>query len=162
MPEQELIKKGEEWFEKKGWEPFPFQQQAWQAYLAGRHGLVNAPTGSGKTYSLIIPILLEFIRNHPQEADKTNNGLQAVWITPIRALAKEIQGAAQRAVDGLGLNWRVAIRSGDTKTSERNKQKKSPPEILITTPESLHLLLASKGYPRFFKKLKNGSRRRMA
>jgi ATP-dependent Lhr-like helicase len=154
MPEQELIKKGEEWFEKKGWEPFPFQQQAWQAYLAGRHGLVNAPTGSGKTYSLIIPILLEFIRNHPQEADKTNNGLQAVWITPIRALAKEIQGAAQRAVDGLGLNWRVAIRSGDTKTSERNKQKKSPPEILITTPESLHLLLASKGYPRFFKNLK--------
>ncbi len=154
MPQQELIKKGDAWFEQMGWEPFPFQRQAWQAYLEGRNGLVNAPTGSGKTYSLVIPILLEFIQNHPTDPERSGNGLQAIWITPIRALAKEIQGAAQRALDGLGLNWEVAIRSGDTKTSERTKQKKSPPEILITTPESLHLLLASKGYPRFFKNLK--------
>lgn len=153
MQEQKLIRKGEEWFEKMGWKAFPFQQQTWSAYLDGKHGLVNAPTGSGKTYSLIIPILLEFIRNNSDNIGRQHNGLQAIWITPIRALAKEIQGAAQRAVDGLGLNWQVAIRSGDTKTSERSKQKKAPPEILITTPESLHLLLASKGYPQFFKNL---------
>ena len=154
MSEKELIEKGEAWFEKKAWKAFPFQLQAWHAYLEGQNGLINAPTGTGKTYSLIVPILLEFIRNHPQDFDKTNNGLQVIWITPIRALAKEIQAAARRAVEGLGLNWQVSIRSGDTKTSEREKQKKKPPEILITTPESLHLLLASKGYPQFFKQLK--------
>lgn len=150
---EDLIVKGKQWFEDRGWEPFPFQLEAWQTYLRGYDGLVNAPTGSGKTYSLIIPILLEFIRDH-QEISKENNGLQAIWITPIRALTREIQMAAQRACEGLGLNWKVGIRSGDTKTSERTKQKKKPPEILITTPESLQLLLASKGYPKFFKHLK--------
>ncbi len=154
MSEKELIQRGEVWFAAKGWSVFPFQREAWEAYLSGQHGLVNAPTGSGKTYSLLIPILLEFIQRHPEDFDKTDNGLQAIWITPIRALAKEIQAAAQQAVEGLGLNWRVSVRSGDTKTSERNKQKRNPPEILITTPESLHLLLATKKYPRLFKSLR--------
>jgi ATP-dependent Lhr-like helicase len=120
----------------------------------GQHGLVNAPTGSGKTYSLIIPILLEFIRDHANNRGKEKNGLQAIWITPIRALTKEIRQSAQRAADDLGLNWQVAVRSGDTSSSERQKQKRKPPEILITTPESLHLLLASKGYEKLFKNLK--------
>jgi len=154
ISEATLLQKAEDWFLQKDWNPFPFQQQAWQAYLDGKSGLVNAPTGSGKTYSLIIPILLEFLREHAENPGRSNNGLQAVWITPIRALTKEIQSAAQEAAVALGLNWKIAIRSGDTKTSERNKQKKNPPEILITTPESLHLLLATKGYPKIFKNLK--------
>ncbi len=154
MKQKELLHHGEAWFESMNWKPFPFQKQSWEAYLNGHHGVVNAPTGSGKTYSLIIPILLEFIEKHPNDYARENNGLQAVWITPIRALAKEIQASAQRAVEGLGLKWRVETRSGDTSTSDRNRQKRKPPEILITTPESMHLLLATKGYPKFFKSLK--------
>jgi ATP-dependent Lhr-like helicase len=144
----------ETWFADRGWTPFPFQKESWEAYLSGYSGLVNAPTGSGKTYSLIIPILLEFIRQNSDFSEKQNNGLQAVWITPIRALTKEIRQSAERAIEGMGLKWKVAVRSGDTSTSERNKIRKSPPEILITTPESLHLLIASKGYPKFFQNLK--------
>jgi len=156
---------GDTWFQQQGWRPFPFQHETWRAYLSGRSGLVNAPTGSGKTYSLIIPILLEYLREQQNPgadagAEKElkgkarTSGLRAVWITPIRALTNEIRQAAQRAADDLGVPWRVGIRSGDTSTSERIRQKKKPPEILITTPESLHLLLASKGYEKFFGNLR--------
>lgn len=154
MNQRALLQLAQDWFHQQNWTPFPFQEEAWQRYLAGESGVVNAPTGSGKTYSLLIPILLEFIKNHQVDFTKSNNGLQAIWITPIRALTKEIQQAAQRAIAGLGLNWEVAVRSGDTSSTERARQKKKPPELLITTPESLHLLLATKGYPQFFKSLK--------
>jgi ATP-dependent Lhr-like helicase len=133
---------------------FPFQQEAWTAYLNGQHGLVNAPTGSGKTYSLLVPCLLEFIRDHPNFASQKNNGLQVIWITPIRALSKEIELSGKRVIEGLGLPWKVGVRSGDTSVKERAKQKEKPPELLITTPESLHLLMAQKGYPEFFKNLR--------
>ena len=139
---------GKDWFASRGWKIFPFQLEAWHAYLDGHNGLVNAPTGSGKTYSLMVPILLEFMRNH-QGAAKAS-GLQAIWITPIRALSKEIELSAKRAIEGLGLGWRVGVRSGDTSLTERQRQRERPPELLITTPESLHLLLASRGYASFF------------
>ncbi len=154
MNEQTVIKVAQDWFASRGWQPFPFQEESWQAYLEGYSGLVNAPTGSGKTYSLLMPILLDFIRRHPDDyRSRKKNGLQAIWLTPIRALAKEIQASAQRAIDGLGLEWQVAMRTGDTSTSERARQKRNAPEILITTPESLHLLIASKGYATYFKYL---------
>ncbi|MEM6379728.1 MAG: ligase-associated DNA damage response DEXH box helicase, partial [Bacteroidota bacterium] len=143
-----------DWFQKRGWKAFPFQEAAWQTYLEGYQGIVNAPTGSGKTYALGLAILLEFLRDNPKNPGRSNNGLQAIWITPIRALTREIQTALQNAADDLGLNWQIAIRSGDTSTAERTRQKKKAPEILITTPESLHLLLATKGYPKYFGKLK--------
>ncbi len=146
------IAKGRSWFEQQGWQPFPFQLAAWEAYLSGSQGVVNAPTGSGKTYSLVEPFLLEFLRDHPEKKQAT--GIQAIWVTPIRALAREIQMAAAAAIAGLGLDWKVSIRTGDTSSSERAKQLKEPPGILITTPESLHLMLASKGYPAVFKHLK--------
>jgi len=148
------IQLGKNWFEERGWTPFPFQVEAWRAYLDGVSGLVNAPTGSGKTYSLMMPILLEFIRNNPKYKTKKNNGLQAIWITPIRALSKEIELSAKRLIDGLNLPWKVGVRSGDTSLKERERQKTKPPELLITTPESLHLLLAQRGYDEFFKDLK--------
>jgi ATP-dependent Lhr-like helicase len=154
MSFEEVISTGKDWFGRRGWTPFPFQLEAWDAYLNGRSGLVNAPTGSGKTYSLMMPVVLEFIRNNPDWKKKRNNGLQAIWITPIRALSKEIELSANRIVDELGLPWKVGVRSGDTSVKERARQKEKPPEILITTPESLHLLLAQKGYPEFFKSLR--------
>ena len=164
-----LIARGEDWFTGQDWTPFPFQLEAWNAYLDGHNGLVNAPTGSGKTYSLIIPILLEALRDQElgeaagavksgkskvEKPKAKKSGLRAIWITPIRALTREIQQAAQRAADDLGLNWQIAIRSGDTSSSDRTKQRKKPPQILITTPESLHLLMASKGYEDYFGNLR--------
>jgi ATP-dependent Lhr-like helicase len=150
----EAIKIGKRWFDERGWDPFTFQLEAWNAYLEGYSGLVNAPTGSGKTYSLLMPIMLEFISRNPDYKKKKNNGLQAIWITPIRALSKEIELSAQRLIDGLELPWKIGVRSGDTSVKERERQKTKPPELLITTPESLHLLLAQKNYPEFFKNLR--------
>ena len=148
------LKAGEDWFASNGWTPFPFQVEAWKAYLSGQSGIVNAPTGSGKTYSLLMPIVLEFIRDLPNYQKAKNNGLRAIWITPIRALSKEIEYSAQRLVQDMKLPWKVGVRSGDTSVKERARQKEKPPEILITTPESLHLLLAQKGYADFFKELR--------
>ena len=135
----------ERWFASKGWKVFPFQASAWKHYQDGFNGIVNAPTGSGKTYSLLLPIL------HSIEKGK---GLQAIWITPIRALSKEILQSTERAAEGLGVEVKVAIRTGDTSTKDKTRLKKSPPDILITTPETIHLLLAQKGYANYFKNVK--------
>ncbi len=151
--QKRLIDLGTTFFDKNGWKPFPFQIQAWKANLKGYSGLVNAPTGSGKTYALFMPIALNFISKHKTDFEKSNNGIQAIWITPIRALAKEIQSSCSKAAESLGLNWNIAIRTGDTTTKDRQAMKRKPPEVLITTPESLHLLLAAKGYDKYFKHL---------
>jgi ATP-dependent Lhr-like helicase len=151
MLEQELIKKALQWFNEKRWQPFPFQMETWKAYLAGEEGIVNAPTGSGKTYSLFVAILLEYLR---EGQGKNTRGLQAIWITPIRALSKEIELSAHRAIEGLSVDWRVAVRTGDTSSADRTKIRKNPPPFLITTPESLHLMLAGKDASAIFKNLK--------
>ncbi|MDW8332240.1 MAG: ligase-associated DNA damage response DEXH box helicase [Cyclobacteriaceae bacterium] len=136
------------WFGEMGWKPFDFQLQVWQAYLEGKSGLLNAPTGSGKTYALLVPPLLEALNGQP------GSGIRLIWITPIRALAREIENSALRAIDGMGLTWKVGVRTGDTSTAHRKLQRESPPQIIITTPESLHLLLAQKGYANLFGSLK--------
>ncbi|MEQ9412784.1 MAG: DEAD/DEAH box helicase, partial [Cyclobacteriaceae bacterium] len=147
---QDRLALGRKWFAKKKWIPFQFQLEAWESYLNGQSGIVNAPTGSGKTYSLVIPIILEAFTN----GNDSKKGLQAIWLTPIRALAKEIKYSAELAIAEMGLDWKVGIRSGDTTLTERKKQKDNPPQFLITTPESLHLLIAQKGYNNYFKNLK--------
>jgi ATP-dependent helicase Lhr and Lhr-like helicase len=154
MNQQDILSIGRKWFESYHWQPFPFQEEAWLAYLSGESGLVNAPTGSGKTYSLLMPILLEFIKANPDFRQRKAVGLQAIWITPIRALSKEIFLSANRLAEGLGVPWDIAVRSGDTSVKEREKQKTKAPQLLITTPESLHLLLAQKNYAEYFKNLK--------
>lgn len=154
MQEHAVIEKGKTWFAQRGWSPFPFQEESWSYYLKGYSGLVNAPTGSGKTYSIFIAELLDFISHHPDYQSKKSNGLRLIWITPIRALAKEIAQSCIRAIEGFGLQWDVQIRTGDSTAAERQKIKKQPPEVLITTPESLHVMLATTGYPAFFKNLR--------
>lgn len=145
----------EKWFKKKGWKPFPFQKQVWDAYLDGKSGLLNAPTGSGKTYALWIPCLLEYIRQNPDTfKEPQRNGLQVIWVTPLRALAKDILLAMQAICNDLEIPWRIALRTGDTSSSERQKQLKNAPECLITTPESLHLLLSQKEKKKYFASLK--------
>lgn len=150
----ESLKPALEWFQQQGWEPFAFQQECWEAYLQGESGLLNAPTGSGKTYALWLACLLDFIRQHPDRfREKHRNGLRVLWITPLKALAKDIRHAMERACDEMDIPWRIAVRSGDTTTSERQKQMRSMPECLITTPESLHLLISQKDHSRLFRHL---------
>lgn len=147
---KELFQTAETWFKNQGWTPFAFQKDTWTAFLQGKHGLLNAPTGSGKTYALWVPVILDYIKKNP-DFTRHKPGLKAVWITPLRALSVEIRQAAERLVEGLGVPFEVAIRSGDTTASERARQSKKMPDLLITTPESLQLLLASKGYADTFK-----------
>ncbi|MCB0669213.1 MAG: ligase-associated DNA damage response DEXH box helicase [Saprospiraceae bacterium] len=138
-----------QWMQESGKTPFPFQLEAWRHYLNGDSGIVNAPTGSGKTYSLMVPLVLNGLANRSWE-----NRLQAIWITPIRALAREIQHAGQEVAEGLKVGWQISIRTGDTGTQERRAQIDRAPQILITTPESVHLLLATRGYDDYFADLK--------
>lgn len=127
---------GAAFFEDRGWAPFPFQSETWDHFASGGDGLVNAPTGSGKTYSCLVPATVH---------GGTAGGLRVLWITPIRALAKEIHGSASRLLDFLDNDWTVEVRTGDTPSAQKQKQDRRMPEILITTPESLHVLLAKKG-----------------
>lgn len=145
----------QKWLEEKGLSPFPFQQQTWQHILNGESGLVNAPTGCGKTFSVFLGAVIDFINHHPKEYEtKSKNGLQLLWITPLRALAKDIGRAMTEVIEELGMQWKIGIRNGDTDINERQQQKRQMPEVLIITPESLHLLLAQKNYPDVFKSLK--------
>jgi ATP-dependent Lhr-like helicase len=144
-----------DWMAAFGRTPFRFQEQAWQAYLEQRSGLVNAPTGAGKTFSLFLAVLIDWINDHPDSwQERTRNGLQLVWITPLRALAKDLQRAMQEVCDQISLPWDVALRTGDVSAKEKSRQKKQWPEVLIITPESLHLLLAQKGGAAIFKTLR--------
>src|SRR5258705_7992260 len=165
-----------EWLSAKGLSPFRFQEETWQHIINGESGLVNAPTGCGKTFSVFLGALIDFINHHPDPdsyRDKKKSkqarpparagtdgdgpvgrGLQLLWITPLRALAKDIGRAMEEVAEELGMNWKIGIRNGDTEINEREKQKRQMPEVLIITPESLHLLLAQKNYPGFFKSLK--------
>lgn len=138
-----------QWYAHKGWTPFPFQEETAQAYLSGKHGLLNAPTGSGKTYALWIPILLQALQQ-----SKPAKGLQAIWITPLRALSKDIVNACQQACEELDTGWKVEARTGDTSSSVKTRQKRRMPQGLVTTPESMHVLFAQKEHAKWFRELK--------
>ena len=144
-----------QWLQSKELTPFLFQEQAWQQIIDHNSGLVNAPTGCGKTYSVFLGALIQFINQYPESyCTKKNNGLQLLWITPLRALAKDIARAMEEVITELGMQWQVGIRNGDTGTAERARQKRNMPEVMIITPESLHLLLAQKDYPVVFQSVK--------
>ena len=151
MTRNELYEIAETWFRQQDWKPFKFQKDTWKAFLQGKHGLLNAPTGSGKTYALWFPIVLTYIKSNPDYKTKHKKGLKAVWITPLRALSQEIRQSAERVAEDMGTQMTVGVRTGDTSTKDRARMKKQMPDLLITTPESLQLLLASKGYDKVFK-----------
>ncbi|MES2777511.1 MAG: ligase-associated DNA damage response DEXH box helicase [Bacteroidota bacterium] len=142
------------WLASKGRKPFAFQQETWLHIIDGKSGLVNAPTGFGKTFSVFLGAVIQFINSHPNDYQtKKNTGLRLIWITPLRALAKDIGRAMEEVIQDLEMNWKVGIRNGDTSISVRAKQKRQMPEVLIITPESLMLILAMKDHPAFFKTL---------
>ncbi|MBB5397454.1 ligase-associated DNA damage response DEXH box helicase [Mucilaginibacter sp. AK015] len=145
----------QQWYRQKQWKQFPFQKEMEAAYLSGYSGLLNAPTGSGKTFALFLPFLADFINNHPDTyTTQKNNGLLMLWITPLRALTNDIRKAMQEVCDDIGLPWRIMTRTGDTSAAEKAALKKKLPEVLLTTPESLHLMLAQKEYDKVFKGLR--------
>lgn len=144
----------QQWYKQKNWKQFPFQQEMEAAYLSGYSGLLNAPTGSGKTFALFLPFLADFINKHPDTyTTQKNNGLLMLWITPLRALTNDIRKAMQEACEEMGLPWQIATRTGDTSAAEKQALKRKLPEVLLTTPESLHLMLAQKEYPKMFSHL---------
>ncbi|WBV53200.1 ligase-associated DNA damage response DEXH box helicase [Chryseobacterium gambrini] len=140
----------QQWMADKGNSPFKFQVDTWQKFENGYSGMVIAPTGFGKTFSVFLALLTHFL-NHPEKYGK---GLKMIWITPLRSLSKDIAKAMQEAIDEIGLDWSVGVRNGDTDPKVRQQQVKNMPEILVVTPESLHLLLGQKNHERFFKELK--------
>jgi ATP-dependent Lhr-like helicase len=134
-----------QWFELSNWKPYDFQKATWAAIADGNSGLLNAPTGFGKTYAIWFGVLENYFAKK-----KPKSGLHCLWITPLRALSKEIYLATDRVSEGLKLDYTIGLRTGDTSNAERTKQKKKMPNALITTPESVHLLLAQKGYGETF------------
>jgi len=149
---KEIISIGEEWARNKGWEVFDFQSRTWNSYLEGKSGLLNAPTGSGKTYALWVPAALEYLKEY--EVHEIKPEVQILWVTPLRALAKDIQNAMQSFCDELDIRWKIGLRTGDTPTNERQKQKKSAPQALVITPESIHILLSQSDYPNYLKNIR--------
>lgn len=147
---KDLIDQGKHWFKDKAWKPFDFQIDTWEAYLENRSGLLNAPTGSGKTFALWVPFLLESLKSNPTSGKRN---LKLLWVTPLRALAKDIHHAMISFAMQSGVSIQVGLRYGDTTTGERDRQKKNPPDALVITPESLHVLLSQTDYPYYFKEL---------
>ncbi|MEB3303283.1 MAG: DEAD/DEAH box helicase, partial [Cyanobacteriota bacterium] len=141
----------EAWFGQQGWQPQPFQRQCWRAYLDGNSGLIQVPTGSGKTYAAVMGPLAELVEERRRQGDPT--GLRLLVITPLRALSRDLQLAIETPITAMGWPIRVGLRNGDTPSSERTRQRNRPPHVLITTPESLALLLASPDAERLFSAL---------
>ena len=158
----------EAWFAKRGWSPFPFQREAWRAYLDGRGGLIHAATGTGKTQAAWWGPVLEWLAEERgsrfqvpgAEGSSLASGpwplapssavgrgrraavpLRVLWLTPMRALAADTERSLREVLDDLGLPWTVERRTGDTGSAARARQLARPPTALITTPESLSLLL---------------------
>ncbi len=123
------------WFAGRGWTPFPFQEETWAAHAAGANGLVHVPTGAGKTYAAYLGPLAEAI-------DRPPDGVAIVYLTPLRALARDVELALRAPVEALRAPLRVEGRTGDTPGALRQRQRARLPHVLVTTPESLSVLLS--------------------
>jgi ATP-dependent Lhr-like helicase len=139
------------WFESQFGQPTPAQAQAWQSIKAGKHTLISAPTGSGKTLAAFYAAIDGLVQQGLNR--QLSDGVQILYVSPLKALSNDIQKNLELPLDGIAehlhlvgetpVNIRTAVRSGDTPASERQKMAKKPPHILVTTPESLYLLLTS-------------------
>ena len=115
------------WFRSRGWEPFAFQEEVWQAYLNGESGMIHAATGTGKTYAAWLGPLMEWMAEPKHER---NPPLRVLWITPLRALVADTENALDAALKGMEVPWRLESRTGDTKAAIRERQKKRLPTAL--------------------------------
>jgi ATP-dependent Lhr-like helicase len=129
-----------DWFANAFEAPTPAQERAWPAIATGDHVLISAPTGSGKTLAAFLWGLDRFVAVPPGDEHRT----RLVYVSPLKALSYDVERNLRAPLRGLSLDVRVAIRTGDTPARERAAMLRSAPDILITTPESLYLMLTSR------------------
>lgn len=129
------------WFEEKFGQPTEVQRQGWKAIASGSHVLVSAPTGTGKTLTAFLMAIDRL--NALAEENALSDEVHVLYISPLKALGNDIRENLRRPIEGLNASIRTAVRNGDTTPSERQKMIRRPPHILITTPESLYLMLTS-------------------
>jgi ATP-dependent Lhr-like helicase len=142
------------WFAGRGWTPRPHQLHLLGATQAGESALLIAPTGAGKTLAGFLPSLTDLVDRKPLKPGEPFRGVQTLYISPLKALAVDIQRNLEAPVTDTGLGITLETRTGDTSQHKRQRQKTSPPDIMLTTPEQVALLLANKDATRFFKDLK--------
>ncbi|GAA4781341.1 ligase-associated DNA damage response DEXH box helicase [Stakelama sediminis] len=147
MPDTDLPQMLTAWFAERGWSPRRHQLAMLAAARAGRHALLVAPTGAGKTLAGFLPTLADLI-------EQPVDGLHTLYVSPLKALAVDVQRNLMTPIAEMGLDIRVETRSGDTPSDRKARQRKRPPQILLTTPESLSLLLSYPDSFRLFETLK--------
>ena len=162
------VEAAENWFASRNWTPLDFQRDVWRAYLNGESGLVHAATGTGKTLAAWWGPLIEYLHEHggdqaspsatsrkrPRIRRSTAPPLRVVWVTPLRALAADTLQSLGAPIDDLGIPWTLESRTGDTKPGQRARQGKRLPTALVTTPESLTLLLTRADVAELFSDLR--------
>jgi ATP-dependent Lhr-like helicase len=129
-----------QWLAQRGWQPFAFQREVWAAVAQGRSGLLHATTGSGKTYAVWLGMLGALLQRHPP--GRAAQPLRVLWLTPMRALAADTARALAEPLRDLAPGWTLGQRTGDTPSAERARQDRRFPTALVTTPESLSLMLS--------------------
>lgn len=142
------------WFAAKGWAPRAHQLELLGQARAGRSMLLIAPTGAGKTLAGFLPSLTELAGRPKRRPGERHRGVHTLYISPLKALAVDIERNLGKPVEEIGLPISIETRTGDTPAHKRQRQKLAPPDILLTTPEQLALLIASNGADRFFEDLR--------
>ena len=135
------------WFTKQGWKILPHQRAMVERYADGLSTLLIAPTGCGKTLSGFLPSLIDIDKNQP-------SGLHTLYISPLKALTYDIERNLMTPIRDMDLRVTVESRTGDTSAHRRKRQRTKPPNILLTTPESLMLMLSYADAPTLFKNVK--------
>ena len=138
------------WFQSRGWSPRAHQIDLLAKAQTGRSALLIAPTGAGKTLAGFLPSLVDLASRPKRRPGEAYRGVHTLYISPLKALAVDIERNLGKPVEEMGLPVTVETRTGDTPTHKRQRQKLAPPDILLTTPEQLALLIASPDAKRFF------------
>ncbi len=142
------------WFAERGWSPRAHQMELLAKAQGGRSVLLIAPTGAGKTLAGFLPSLTDLCDRPKRRPGQAHRGIHTLYISPLKALAVDIERNLARPVGDMGLPVTIETRTGDTPSHKRQRQKLQPPDILLTTPEQLALLLASSDARRFFEDLR--------
>jgi len=142
------------WFASRGWSPRAHQLELLRRAQDGASVLLIAPTGAGKTLAGFLPSLVDLATRPKRRPGEARRGIHTLYISPLKALAVDIERNLGKPVDEMGLPVSIETRTGDTPSHKRSRQKLAPPDILLTTPEQLALLIAAKDVDRFFSGLR--------
>ena len=141
MPLSQFTAPVRDWFAGAFEAPTPAQERAWPAIASGEHVLISAPTGSGKTLAAFLWGLDRLAADPLPEGERRT---RLVYVSPLKALSYDIERNLRAPLKGFGGDVSVALRTGDTPQRERQAMLRKPPDVLITTPESLYLMLTSR------------------